>query len=259
MPAAPKSAWSHSRSNRNLGSRGLTNNTPELKNAFDETPDGNRQDGAGSTAKGDISPYTGTSFEQIDVECDLLSSAPHPQSHPAYKPLGHDCIRLFKIIPANSSTGLRCQIDEFSLSRIPSYTALSYAWGSQHGIHQIHVNDHPLLVPKNLWRFLRHTRDLAKDLAGWIWCDMLSINQIDLAERGRQVNLMFTIFSIAQIVVIWLGPAYRGSDTAMSALSRLRSGKDFVKQASHIWAGDAGHAMSGICRRPYWRRLWVFQ
>jgi ankyrin repeat protein len=256
---APNFAEKHPRLNRDLGPRTLINDTPRPRNTTGETQEGNSQDGAGNTTTSDKSDYTATAFEHVDVECDLLCSSPQPQSHSAYRTLGHDRIRLLKILPATSTAEIRCQLDEFTLHETLAYTALSYTWGSQHGVHRIYINDHPLLVPKNLWRFLDHARDLAGDLTGWIWCDMLSINQIDLAERGHQVKLMSRIFKTAQIVVVWLGPAYRGSDTAMSALSRLRSGRDFVKQASQLWAGDAGHAMSGICSRPYWRRLWVFQ
>jgi ankyrin repeat protein len=257
VSAMPNFAEKHPQLIRDLGPRSLTNNTPEPRDASGETQDGHTQEEAGSTAKDDISPYTNTSFEHVDVECDLLSSAPRP--HPAYGTLGHDCIRLLRILPTSSTAEIRCQLDEFTLHETLAYTALSYTWGSQHGVHRIYVNGHPLLVPKNLWRFLNHARGLAKDLSGWIWCDMLSINQVDLAERGHQVKLMSRIFKTAQTVVVWLGPAYRGSDTAVTALSRLPNGEGFAKQASQLWAGNAGHAMDGMCRRHYWRRLWVFQ
>jgi ankyrin repeat protein len=256
---APNFAKRHPRLSRDLGPRSLINDTPEPRNASGETQEDDTLDEAGSTHKGDKSLYTATSFEHVDVECNLLCGSPQPQYHPAYRTLGHKCIRLLKILPATPTAEIRCQLDEFTLHETLAYTALSYTWGSQHGVHRIYINDHPLLVPKNLWRFLNHARDLAGDLTGWIWCDMLSINQIDLAERGHQVKLMSRIFKTAQIVVVWLGPAYRGSDTAMTALDRLLHGKGLTKQALNIWAGDAGHAMSGICSRPYWRRLWVFQ
>jgi ankyrin repeat protein len=257
---APNFAKRHPRLNRDLGPRSLINDTLlKPRDTSGETQEGNTPDEAGSTTEGDKSPYTATTFEHVDVECDLLCSSPQPQSHPAYGTLGHDRIRLLKISPATSTAEIRCQLDEFTLHGTLAYTALSYTWGSQHGVHRIYINDHPLLVPKNLWRFLNHARDLAGDLTGWIWCDMLSINQIDLAERGHQVKLMSKIFKTAQIVVVWLGPAYRGSDTAMTALARLLRSRGLAKQALNVWAGDAGHAMSGICSRPYWRRLWVFQ
>jgi hypothetical protein len=210
------------------------------------------------TTERGTSPTNDTFFALASVENGLLSNAPRP--HPAYRTLRHnDHIRLLRILPASSTTEIRCQLDEFSLMENPPYTALSYTWGSQYGIHRIYINDHPLLIPTNLWRFLTHARDLPQEFSGWIWCDMLSINQVDLAERGHQVTLMSRIFNAAQNVVIWLGPAYRKSDTAMTALAKIPTFEGFAKQASHLWASDAGHAMDGICRRHYWRRLWVFQ
>ena len=259
VSTTPDFAERHPRHSRDIGPRSLTNDTPDARNASGNAQESNARDQAGRLAKGEDSPCTALFVEFVDVECGLLSSAPRPQSHPAYKALGHDCIRLLRILPASSTDDIRCQLDEFTLHETLAYTALSYTWGSQHGVHLIYVNEEPLLVPKNLWRFLNHARGLAGDLTGWIWCDMLSINQVDLAERGHQVKLMSRIFKTARTVVVWLGPAYRGSDRAMTALARLPTGGGFAKQASNLWAGDAGHAMGGICSRPYWRRLWVFQ
>lgn len=197
-------------------------------------------------------------FAEIATECDLLCSAPQNLKHPGYADLGDRSFRLLRILPRKEGGFIHCRLQEFSLDEPPHYVAISYAWGSQHGIHKVYVNNHPILIPKNLWRFLRDSRALAGDLKGWIWVDMLSVNQADFAERGHQVKLMSMIFSMAERVVVWLGPAYRDSDKAMMALARL-SGDMTPKQAARFWASDAGHAMGGICRRIYWRRLWIFQ
>lgn len=295
-----KSAWSHSRLDRNLRSHDLKN-TPEPRNVPSEAQDRNIQNAHRRPTERAASPTARTlsrshrSSERIpefnsvsretqvtdiqdelerpsergasnsivapsviaNVEPNLLSSAPRP--HPAYRTLRKSYIRLLRILPASSTAEVRCQLEEISLHRPPIYTALSYTWGSQYGIHQIYVNDTPLLVPKNLFRFLKSARDLGRELSGWIWCDMLSINQVDLAERGYQVTLMSRIFHTAQTVVVWLGPAHRGSDLAMTAIAKLPNGERFSKQASRIWAGEVGPAMDDICRRHYWRRLWIFQ
>jgi hypothetical protein len=196
---------------------------------------------------------------EIETCCDLLSSAPQGQIHPSYASLDDDYIHLVKILPTTFSFTISCAIQAFSLYDHPSYTAISYTWGSQYGICEVLVDGQPLLVPKNLWRFLTHAKGLAGDLAHWFWIDMLSINQSDFAERGQQVHLMPKIFSAADRVVVWLGPAYRGSDTAMGALSGLLPDCNLAKQCSSILSSDAGHSMDALCRRPYWRRLWVFQ
>lgn len=45
----------------------------------------------------------------------------------------------------------------------------------------------------------------------------------------------------------------------MAALSKLSTDSKLVKSSLREWAGNAGHAMDSLCRRAYWRRLWVFQ
>lgn len=45
----------------------------------------------------------------------------------------------------------------------------------------------------------------------------------------------------------------------MTALSKLSSESKRVKSSLREWAGNAGHAMDSLCRRAYWRRLWVVQ
>lgn len=255
LSTAPNFAGGNPRlnSNNNLG-RHDYNRQSELRNVASENQDGDEW-----SIERRATPATEFLAVHSDIQCGLLSSAPQRRSHPAYKALSDAHIRLLRILPAEPGTVIRCRIEEFPLQGAPAYTALSYTWGSQHGIYEIYINDQPLLVPKNLWRFLSHAGAFANGLSGWLWVDMLSVNQVDLVERGHQVNLMPRIYGTANEVVVWLGPAYRGSDVAMSALAKLPSGKGFAKQASRIWACDAGHALDGICRRPYWRRLWVFQ
>jgi hypothetical protein len=102
------------------------------------------------------------------------------------------------------------------------------------------VNDHPLLVPKNLWRFLNSAIAVGGDLSSWLWIDMLSINQADISERGHQVSLMPAIFRTANLVNVWLGPAYLGSDAALVALAR---NINHWKNPSHrrkVWASYVG-------------------
>lgn len=193
----------------------------------------------------------------IEAEVDLLS--PESPIHPAYQSLADDDIRLLKILPGEEDTKICCYVGEFAISAAPEYTALSYTWGSPYGVHEIFINGSSFRVPKNLWRFLRQARTLRGDLSGWFWVDMLSINQRDLSERGHQVKLISKIFATARRVLVWLGPAYQGSDIAMLALAKLDKNRQKGKSHARLWRGDVGHAMLGICSRPYWRRLWVFQ
>jgi hypothetical protein len=195
----------------------------------------------------------------IETESDLLCSRSHKIPHPAYIYLRENCIRLLKILPVQADRIIRCHLEEFSLDDNPTYTAISYTWGSQHETHAIFVNDHSLLVPKNLWRFLDSARSMGGELSSWLWIDMLSINQGDIFERGHQVSLMPAIFRTANLVNVWLGPAYLGSDAALMALARNSSYWKSPSQRRKVWASHVGSSIRDLCQRPYWKRLWVYQ
>jgi ankyrin repeat protein len=195
----------------------------------------------------------------IETESDLLCSRSHTVIHPAYKELREKYIRLLKILPVQADRAIHCRLEEFSLDDKPTYTAISYTWGSQHGAHAVFVNDHSLLVPKNLWRFLDSARSMGGDLSSWLWIDMLSINQADISERGHQVSLMPVIFRTANLVNVWLGPAYLGSDAALIALARIGNHWKSLGQRRKVWASHLGSGIRDLCQRPYWKRLWVYQ
>jgi ankyrin repeat protein len=195
----------------------------------------------------------------IETESDLLCSRSHTIIHPAYTDLRDNCIRLLKILPVQFDRTIRCRLEVFSLDDKPTYTAISYTWGSQHGTHAVLVNDHSLLVPKNLWRFLNSARAVGGGLLSWLWIDMLSINQTDIAERGHQVSLMPAIFRTANLVNVWLGPAYLGSDAALIALARNVNAWKSPSQRKKLWASHGGPGIRDLCQRPYWKRLWVYQ
>lgn len=195
----------------------------------------------------------------IETESDLLCSSSHTPIHPTYIDLRENYVRLLKILPMQADQTIRCHLEEFSLDDKPFYTAISYTWGSQYGSHPIFVNDHSLLVPKNLWRFLNSARTVGGSLSSWLWIDMISINQADISERGRQVNLMPAIFGTADLVNVWLGPAYLGSDAALIALARNNNTWRSPSQRRKIWASHGGPGIRELCQRPYWKRLWVYQ
>ncbi|GAB7328556.1 hypothetical protein MBLNU13_g00510t1 [Cladosporium sp. NU13] len=194
-----------------------------------------------------------------ETECELLSSTACYRKHPAYTELEDRSIRLISIRKGVSGEQIHCNIQVSSLDKLPHYVTLSYAWGSQRREHEIILNGHPLLVPRNLYRFLQSCR-ASKDFDSCsLWIDMLSIDQVNLSERAKQVVLMPKIFMEARSVVVWLGPAYADSDTAMSALSKsskLLNNKTYLPQ---LLASPGGPAIGKLCTRAYWRRLWVFQ
>jgi hypothetical protein len=173
--------------------------------------------------------------------------------------LGSERIRLVKICPSLPGSTIECEVRTCFLYQAPSYTAVSYTWGSPLAFREILIKDRPREVPKNLWRFLDHARKLPhlSCLAGWLWIDALSIHQSDPREKLEQVGIISSIFKHAERVIVWLGPSYGESERAFAALcstSANRSQRDPKTLAEPVWS-----SVRGLCERPYWRRLWVYQ
>jgi hypothetical protein len=173
--------------------------------------------------------------------------------------LGAKRIRLIKIMPGPPCSTIRCRVSRCFLDQAPSYTAVSYTWGSPLGFREILIDGQPRSVTKNIWRFLDQARRLhsSNRLTGWLWIDALSIDQLDPREKQQQVGILSSIFKTAERVVVWLGPAYKNSDRALAAL-RPNSTKR-PRRDSRTLAGPMWSAVHGLCERPYWRRLWVYQ
>jgi hypothetical protein len=173
--------------------------------------------------------------------------------------LGSERIRLLKIIPGPMGSTIECEVNTCFLDQAPSYTAVSYTWGSPSDFREIRIEGRAHGVAKNLWRFLDQARKLpgSTRLNGWLWIDALSIDQSDPLEKLDQVGIISSIFGKAERTVVWLGPIYDHSDRALSALRPKRTGRP--RRDSRVLANPLWSAVHSLCERPYWRRLWVYQ
>lgn len=160
-------------------------------------------------------------------------------SYYSYSPLdGHDTIRLLMIEAADDKIPreIKCRLEHFSISKAPSYTALSYAWGDGSHKSRIHLDGQVCEVGQNLFQALWHLRGYgvgqlsnkvsSKREKAWIWIDALCIDQRNILERNHQVRLMGRIYETAVQVIIWLGWTGSESDKksqgAMSYLMHMR-------------------------------------
>jgi hypothetical protein len=173
--------------------------------------------------------------------------------------LGSTRIRLVKISPGPPGSTIEFKVNICFLAQAPGYAAVSYTWGSSLGFREILIEGRPYSVPKNLWRFLDQARKLVdeKHLAGWLWIDALSIDQSNPREKLDQVGIISSIFGKSERVIVWLGPPYDNSDLALAAIcpdNATRSRREPKTLAGPVWSG-----VHGLCERPYWRRLWVYQ
>ncbi|KAF5662940.1 heterokaryon incompatibility protein het-6 [Fusarium heterosporum] len=111
---------------------------------------------------------------------------------------------------------------------IPSFEALSYAWGNQSNPVSISLvtekDDNGLQASKsgnlhigqNLASALRSLRNPLEPRI--LWCDSICINQNGIDERAAQVQRMHKIFHYARSVIVWMGPETQWSVLLMDTL-----------------------------------------
>jgi len=83
------------------------------------------------------------------------------------------------------------------------------------------MDDGPATIPvtENLWDFIQvHGKALSKFC---LWIDQISINQHDLVEKARQVQLMSRIYENAQRTLIWLGADNEASKSIISVIKLI--------------------------------------
>jgi hypothetical protein len=140
-----------------------------------------------------------------------------------------------------------------------SFVALSYAWGPETPLSDVHIEDSSgsgwLSVRQNLHDFLTTRRD-SSVYSPWFWIDQLCINQSDDQEKGHQVNQMSQIYSTAIQVEVWLGLSFEGSDEAMHSLCQAAINPTSVTAEELL---NHNPAVEKISRLPYWSRVWIVQ
>ncbi|KAK5718967.1 hypothetical protein LTR17_015474 [Elasticomyces elasticus] len=148
-----------------------------------------------------------------------------------------DEIRLIRLLPSLANNKIRCETSVVSLHECPEYMALSYTWGAPPDDHVIDFNGRDYQYAKT--------------------CGAFWIN--NAAEKTRQINQMSRIYYQARKVVVWLGPQHSGSDAAMNAIATYATHyRDRRKQAK-FWSEPGGVAVTRLCQRAYWTRLWILQ
>ncbi|CAI4220182.1 unnamed protein product [Parascedosporium putredinis] len=149
------------------------------------------------------------------------TSTEPPSPSYSYKPLRKDGeIRLLQFLPVengNHDSPLTCQLRHFPLFKSPDHYALSYCWDDRHTEDHIEneepsVPEHTQLlvssdgainITQNLANALREIRRQSPTI--WLWVDQVCINQLDNAEKSKQIVLMRKIYSTATQVLVWLG------------------------------------------------------
>lgn len=184
-----------------------------------------------------------------------------------YDSLDPQAFRLLRLHDAPSfNDPIECAIETYELDgeSHPSYTALSYTWGTSPRSDTISLpaaDNAQIHITPTLALALRHMRRLQAthpDLNSttWWWIDMLCINQSSLPERTAQVSLMRRIFETAALTAAWLGPSEHNSDTLLHHLTASST-----PSARRAWtSSEEGRAViKAFQDRPYWQRAWIIQ
>jgi hypothetical protein len=202
--------------------------------------------------------------------------------HKIHHPLEPLHIRLLVLQPGKCDSEVRCYIQQANLKSLPSYEAVSYAWGDSDATHPIQCNGQKLIVSLNLYEALRAVRFTDKPRV--IWIDGLCIDQSNVYERSDQIQLMRDIYAKASRVLIWLGAGSPEADSAIDFLEEIASGldrKSRMKAALNLQSLDGFEfsrpttprctsgkasmrrgdwdAVDSLLRQRWFQRTWVLQ
>ena len=199
-----------------------------------------------------------------------------------YAPLDTEAgyIRLIYLLPAEFTADNRVDIVQKRLEKedIPKYEALSYAWGESDTpevIYVGHKGDVTMAVTRSLYQALPYLR--YRNRRRVLWIDAICVDQQNLEERGPQVERMGDIYSLADRVIVWLGPEDSTSVHAIHFLRTIASKVEVdwvtstVKPLSqddadwvdvdkaHTYSKPEVFAIYALVMRPWFERLWVQQ
>ena len=204
-------------------------------------------------------------------------------------------IRLMTLFPGSFDDPIVLSIRRTPLTKtqIPSFEALSYAWGNASDRQDVFIqkksilaatwrkatSSSPLLttlsVTSNLSQALRYIR--FKEQPRVLWVDAVCVDQQNLDERSKQVMRMPDIYRSAKGVIAWLGPEDSNSALAMKIIadigsrviidfeqSTLTLASDFYSSFEHFHESlqlnkEAYCAIRNLLSRSWFERLWILQ
>ncbi|KAI7156158.1 hypothetical protein KC349_g6474 [Hortaea werneckii] len=195
-----------------------------------------------------------------------------------YRPLNKESleIRLLTIYPATNSSELpvQCSLSHANLGKAPKpkYETISYTWGRSQERKTIVVDDLSLEVPVSAERAIRRMRH--PDQSRVVWIDAICINQDDINEKNRQVEIMAEIYSNTSQGLIWLGEVDDSTGKALQSINAAYAEacaetNDFRDLFANILGTDHFReplgfapdfaALTRLFGRPWFGRRWVIQ
>jgi hypothetical protein len=208
----------------------------------------------------------------------------HNMAQYRYSPLADSHVRILRLNRGKGNHPLRCTIEHISITSQQYFSAISYVWGTPaksrepEKRHWMLVGDrHYIPLTKSLDRVLRNLREMGeRDIGDLVfWADQISINQQNLEERGKQVEMMGKIFQKASQVITYTG-AEAPTDLEGLELARkfqhlwrqikdshmehdIASALSFMKNLLPDHSSESWRSMASIFYREWSTRLWMIQ
>ncbi len=176
-----------------------------------------------------------------------------------YRELQENEFRLLRLLPERTSI-IKCELVYANIEDPPPYTAVSYSWGDAENQQKIQIGADKISITTSLHgalKALRRQNDVI------VWADGLCINQADMDERSKQVQLMAIIYSRAESVAVWLGPDADNSPLALRLIEDMAQHQNYFPNLKALVSSPtrrpARSAVVSLFERDYWERLWVVQ
>ena len=169
------------------------------------------------------------------------------------------CFRLVYLRPAAElSDPVVCELGTFKVWDDVKYEALSWCWGDVSLTEPISLQGFDWPAPANLVVALRHLR--RKTDTRLLWVDALSIMQGRYSktrnERAKQVQLMKTIYTNANHVMVWLGVPSENVEKFLKAF--FFDGKLLAEELRDN-PDDTIPSLLELLNNPWFSRLWIIQ
>jgi Heterokaryon incompatibility protein (HET) len=187
----------------------------------------------------------------------------------AYQPLNTSDgdVRFLDLLPCEPDGTVCCEIKHDNLSSPEPYHAVSYAWGVSQTTFRIKLNGESILIRENMFMFLKSMAEMNPKGYRRLWIDALCIDQSNIEEKNQQVPQMGRIYSSAESVIIWLGPASDKSHIAFDAFEKTRKRIEVPGEAFNTLKfilampndDQFANSMLDILNRKYWTRVWIVQ
>jgi len=182
-------------------------------------------------------------------------------------------IRLLRIHPGEGP--IVASLEYAGLDNPPDYDALSYCWGTQKNYRPVAIDGKDgFLLSEHLHAAIRRLRRL--DHARLVWIDVICVNQANILERNRSVQLMWRIYARAHRVIIWIGETEPTQKTCRRLFASTQEADsqltlctqpglaalehdDATTKLGDVLSGMELQSSRGLDGEVWWKRLWVIQ